>query len=275
MVWQIRKKVFLLHTSAGYVTDNVLGRVYTVNPNNREAFHMHLLLHHVRGSISFVDLKTVIVRDEYGGIFEIKPCSIYTEACQVLGLLEDDSLWYQAMEEAAVPQSSVLLRNLFAILVAARRNNPTENIEYCDALFINTLLILEDKILSITGNKLAPYGLPEPVHDQPELTSKDVLRETSYDVQPLRAFMEANVPRLTPDQQQAFIAITGMIGSERGGIVFLNTQKTLSVQSIAQKKNSVSVDGRVMMHNGDGFDVAYPGCGIPRMWHTQDARLDM
>ncbi|GFT87277.1 ATP-dependent DNA helicase [Trichonephila clavipes] len=35
-----------------------------------------------------------------------------------------------------------------------RRNNPIENIEYYDALFNNTLLILEDKILSITGNKL-------------------------------------------------------------------------------------------------------------------------
>ncbi|GFQ80571.1 ATP-dependent DNA helicase [Trichonephila clavata] len=33
--------------------------------------------------------------------------------------------------------------------------------------------------------------------------------------------MAANVPRLTPDQQQAFIAITGMIGSEKG-IVFLD-----------------------------------------------------
>ncbi|GFS47998.1 hypothetical protein TNIN_218181 [Trichonephila inaurata madagascariensis] len=77
----------------------------------------------------------------------------------------------------------------------------------------NTLLILEDKILSITGNKLARYGLPEPVHDHPELRSKDVLRETSYAVQALRAYMAANVPRLTPDQQQVFIAITEMIGS--------------------------------------------------------------
>ncbi|GFU96283.1 ATP-dependent DNA helicase [Trichonephila clavipes] len=172
----------------GYVTDNALARVYTVHPNNREAFHMRLLLHHVRGPISFEDLKTVIVRDEDGDILEIKPCSTYTEACQVLGLLEDDSHWYQAMEEAAVSQSPAQLH----------------------------------KILSITGNKLALYGLPEPVHDQPELTSKDVLREISYDVQALRAYVAANVPRLTPDQQQAFIAITGIIGSERGGIVFLD-----------------------------------------------------
>ncbi|GFY42193.1 ATP-dependent DNA helicase [Trichonephila inaurata madagascariensis] len=220
-VRQIRKKGVPLADFPGYVTENALGRVYTVHPNNIEAFHMRLLLHHVRGPISFEDLKTVIVRDEDGDILEIKPCSTYTEACQVLGLLEDDSQWYQAMEEATVFQSPTQRHNFFAILVAVcslkkpitlwenhkedmteellhqtRRNNPTENIEYCDALFNNTLLILEDKILSITGNKLALYGLPEPVHDEPELTTKDVLRETSDDVQELRAYMAANVPRL-------------------------------------------------------------------------------
>ncbi|GFW57524.1 ATP-dependent DNA helicase [Trichonephila clavipes] len=246
-VWQIRKKGVAFADFPGNVTDNTLERAYTVHPNNTEAFHMRLLLHHVRGPIPFEDLKTVIVRDEDDDILEIKPCSTYTEACQVLGLLEDDSHWYQAMEEAAVSQSLAQLRNLFAILVTvcglnkpitlwenhkedmtedflhqARRNNPTENIEYSDALFNNTLLNLEDKILSITRSKLALYGLPEPVHDQPELTSKDVSRETSYDVQALRAYMTANMPRLTPDQQQAFIAITRMIESERGGIVFLD-----------------------------------------------------
>ncbi|GFY72133.1 uncharacterized protein TNIN_87991 [Trichonephila inaurata madagascariensis] len=78
-----------------YAIDNALGRMYIVHPNNREAFYMRLLLHHVRGPISFEDLKTVIVRDEDGDILEIKPCSTYTEACQVLRLLEDDSHWYQ------------------------------------------------------------------------------------------------------------------------------------------------------------------------------------
>ncbi|GFR04659.1 ATP-dependent DNA helicase [Trichonephila clavata] len=195
----------------------------------------------------FEDLKTVIVRDKDGDILEIKPCSTYTEACQVLGLLEDDSHWYQVMEEAAVSVTSTTPYLLchFGCCVCglnkpitlwenhkedmtvdslhqARRNNPTENIEYCDALFNNTLLILEDKILSITGHKLALYGLPEPMHDQPELTSKDVWKETCYDVQALRVYIAANVPRLTPDQQQAFIAITGMIGIERGGMVFLD-----------------------------------------------------
>ncbi|GFW84921.1 hypothetical protein TNCV_682091 [Trichonephila clavipes] len=64
-----------------YVTDNALGRMSTVHPNNREAFRMRLLLHHVRGPISFEDLKTVIVRDDDNDILEIKPSSTYTEAC--------------------------------------------------------------------------------------------------------------------------------------------------------------------------------------------------
>ncbi|GFX44717.1 ATP-dependent DNA helicase [Trichonephila clavipes] len=147
------KKGVPLADFPGYVTNNALGRVYIVHPNNREAFHMRLLLHHVRGPISFEYLKTVVVRDEDGDILEIKPCSTYTEACQVLGLVEDDFHWYQAMEETAVSQSPAQLRNLFAILITvcglnkpttlwenhkkdmtedflqkARRNNPTENI---------------------------------------------------------------------------------------------------------------------------------------------------
>ncbi|GFQ96823.1 ATP-dependent DNA helicase [Trichonephila clavata] len=209
-VWQIRKKGVPLADFPGYVTHNALGRVYTVHPNNREAFHVHLLLHHVRGPISFEDLKTVVVRDEDGDILEIKSCSTYTEACQVLGLLEDDSHLYQAMEEAAVSQSPAQLSNLCHLVAVCGLNKP----------------ILEDKILSITGHKLALYGLPEPVQDQPELTSKDVLRETSFDVQTHRAYMAANVPRLTPDQQQAFIALTGMIRSERGGIAFVDAPLT-------------------------------------------------
>ncbi|GFS32421.1 ATP-dependent DNA helicase [Trichonephila inaurata madagascariensis] len=67
-------------------------------------------------------LKYVIVRDEDGDILEIKPCSTSIEACQVLGLLEDDSHWYQAMDEAAVSQSPAQRRNLFAILVSVYPN---------------------------------------------------------------------------------------------------------------------------------------------------------
>ncbi|GFY51340.1 hypothetical protein TNIN_416581 [Trichonephila inaurata madagascariensis] len=86
MVWQIRKKGVPLADFPGYGTNNALGRVYTAHPKNREAFHTHLQLHHVRRPISFEDLTAVSVRDEDGEILEIKLCSTYSEACQVLGL---------------------------------------------------------------------------------------------------------------------------------------------------------------------------------------------
>ncbi|GFT52766.1 ATP-dependent DNA helicase [Trichonephila clavipes] len=76
------------------------------------------------------------------------------------------------------------------------------------------------------------------------MISKDVLRETSYEVQTRRAFMEANVPRLTPEQQQAFKAITGIMGSERGGIVFLMHQGDLSAGQFANKSLQIG-DGKV------------------------------
>ncbi|KAL4126243.1 hypothetical protein QTP88_010468 [Uroleucon formosanum] len=39
--------------------DHVLGRVYTVHPNNTECYHLHMLLREIRGPISFEALKTV------------------------------------------------------------------------------------------------------------------------------------------------------------------------------------------------------------------------
>ncbi|GFX14943.1 hypothetical protein TNCV_4897111 [Trichonephila clavipes] len=72
-----RKKGVPLLTS-GYVTDNALGRVYTVHLTTEEHFpHAPPVAHHVRGPISFEHLKTVVVRDEDGDILENKPCSIH------------------------------------------------------------------------------------------------------------------------------------------------------------------------------------------------------
>ncbi|GFY61696.1 ATP-dependent DNA helicase [Trichonephila inaurata madagascariensis] len=129
------------------------------------------------------------------------------------GMLEDDSHWYQAMEEA--------------VCLSHQHNSVTS---------LPFWLPYVDKTQSITGNKLALYGLLEPVHDQPELTSKDVLRETSYDIQAIRDYMAANGPRPTPDQQQTFIAITGMIG--RDGKVPEDPSTGLIIMSCGQIVNS-------------------------------------
>lgn len=59
---------------------NALGRVYTVHPNNTECYFLRILLHEVKGPTSFASLKTVNGEE----------CETYREACQKLGLLEND-----------------------------------------------------------------------------------------------------------------------------------------------------------------------------------------
>lgn len=62
---------------------DAMGRIYTVHPSNIECFYLRLLLINVRGPESFRDLRTV------DGVL----CVTYREACQKLGLLEDDTHW--------------------------------------------------------------------------------------------------------------------------------------------------------------------------------------
>ncbi|XP_062817668.1 uncharacterized protein LOC134293583 [Anolis carolinensis] len=84
--WNASRKVFSKRKQgmsvSGHdaVASEALGRVYTVHPNNAECFFLRILLHTVRGPMSFAFLKTV----------NGEVCNTFREACQKLGLLEDD-----------------------------------------------------------------------------------------------------------------------------------------------------------------------------------------
>ena len=88
--------------------DDILGRVYTVHPNNSECYYLRILLHEIRGPTSYEDIKTI------DGV--IHPT--FQSACRALGLLEDDKHWNQTLEDAAVCESPHKLRELFAIMLA-------------------------------------------------------------------------------------------------------------------------------------------------------------
>lgn len=90
----------------GVKKSNVLGRVYTVHPSNVECYYVRMLLHHVRGTTSFLDLKIV---DDH---------PTFQRACQELGLLQDESHWNSTLEEAALLQSVSNLRELFVTMIA-------------------------------------------------------------------------------------------------------------------------------------------------------------
>ena len=99
----------------------VLGRVHTTSPCQEECFYLWLLLHHVRGSQSFSDLRTV-----NGDL-----CSSFREACFKLSFLEDDNQYHLAMQEASVSNSAASLRSLFAVILTwCEPSNPLEIYEH-------------------------------------------------------------------------------------------------------------------------------------------------
>ncbi|XP_060809966.1 uncharacterized protein LOC132904053 [Amyelois transitella] len=140
---------------------DTIGRVYTVHPNNAECFYLRMLLHEIRGPTSFTDLRTI------NGYL----CQTYREACQRLGLLENDNHWELTLQEATLTASAEQLRELFAIILTTcnpsnpkrlwdafkrsmsddilyqiRQTNPELTIEFNDDIFNETLIRLEDKL---------------------------------------------------------------------------------------------------------------------------------
>ena len=233
---------------------DALGRVYTVHPNNFECFFLRLLLHTVRGPTSFEALRTVNGRN----------CATFREACQLMGLLEDDAQWDATMAEAATVQSPARLRNLFVILlitcgpsnpgqlwesykesltedilIQARRQNPGMTLDYTPDMFNQTLIILEDKALGMAGKELKQLGLPTPQRTLGDRLSREMLRETSYDLNDLKTYVSTNEPLLVMDQRAAYNAILDRIKRKAGGIIFLDapggTGKTFVINLLLAK----------------------------------------
>ena len=86
---------------------DIIGRVYTVHPNQFECFCLRILLHNVRGPMSFEHLRTV-----NGEVF-----TGFREACLELGLLEDDRHWDETLEETEGCRVPRQLRSLFAVML--------------------------------------------------------------------------------------------------------------------------------------------------------------
>jgi hypothetical protein len=77
-----------------------------VNPAQGEAYYLHMLLHIIRGAISFSEIRTV-VGHEY---------PTFRLACQSLGLLGDDQEWSHALHDVAQWASPYQLRQLFVTI---------------------------------------------------------------------------------------------------------------------------------------------------------------
>lgn len=99
--------------SGGYT----IGRLIWVPPSTGELFYLRLLLTVVKGPTSYKDIRTV----------GDKTWDTFGEACQALGLLEDDKEYINAIKEAFCWGSGHFLRKLFVIMLLSNTlNRPVE-----------------------------------------------------------------------------------------------------------------------------------------------------
>ncbi|XP_062518309.1 uncharacterized protein LOC134193499 [Corticium candelabrum] len=215
----------------------VIGRVYAVHPKQQECFFLRLLLHHKRGPCSFDDLLTI----------DARKCQTFREACNCMGLLEEDLHWAMAMQEAAMRAGASTLRALFAVILttcdvadplaiwSAYRNDMTDDIlhqcrrearqpdmDYSDDMYNECLFRLQELVQQMSGQKLEEYGLPPVNRGHEDRLTVDLLREKSYDREALQQFVDENETNLTIDQRNIDLRITDMVDHGQGGIIFID-----------------------------------------------------
>lgn len=214
-----------------------MGRVYTIHPNNTECFYLRMLLHVIRGPTSFLHLKTV------EGIEH----ATFQSACLALGLLEDDKHWDNALEEAALSDHPVKLRDLFTImLVYCQLSNALalwekhkeslsedikrhlelelqgEELQNMNDVYNRCLILIEDAVLSIGGQNFIQYGLPQPTRTTDTLPNREYLIATNYDVNILEREVALRQETLTAEQQFVYDQIVESIETGTGQVFFLD-----------------------------------------------------
>ena len=235
--WNRRKRGAMVTGCPGIYKDEALGRVYTVHPGQQECFYLRILLHAVKGPTSFDALRTV----------NGQVCGTYREACFRRGLLESDAQWDATLTEATVSQSAGSLRNLFAIILAScevgnprelwdkykedlaedflhqiQVQNPSVEVQFNEATYNKALIVIEDKVLSLSGRKLTTFGLPSSSRTESDDMPREELQERSYNIDQLTLQLDTNLPRLLPDQRLAFNTIMTSVHQKSGGIYFLD-----------------------------------------------------
>ena len=90
-------------------------------------------------------------------------------------------------------------------------------------IYNETLIKIEDLVLSMSGKPLDKVGLPAPRRDRRLLVQDKLWREeTSYDPDVLDAYIELNEPLLVDGQRLAYETITQSVDSGAGGFIFVD-----------------------------------------------------
>ncbi|GFX51105.1 uncharacterized protein TNCV_2734561 [Trichonephila clavipes] len=146
----------LVNGWAGVKAGDALGRIYTVHVSNLQRCCLRILLNVTQGPLNLFDLKTVDTQER----------ETFRQACEVRVVGRGQPL-FERMDQV---------------------NN--------DLCLNESVRIIKDKIIKISGNKLSDFGMPT-TQCRGEL-SIDLIKELSYDTALLDAQVSDIEPRLLP-----------------------------------------------------------------------------
>ncbi|KAJ1689867.1 hypothetical protein LUZ63_014022 [Rhynchospora breviuscula] len=245
--WHEKEKVWKFR-QAGYR----LARMHFVQPTAGDLYYVRMLLNSTRGATSFDELRTV------NGVMY----STYKEACNAVGLLDDNSEWLYTMQEAAGSASCEQLRTMFVdILLYSDVADAKELWESCwnymgddivqnmrsahcnDQLTIHPdslrdyILHKLGDILFLRGYSLQYVNLPTPVLNRPTGFANRLLTEQySYNTADLRMRILDLLSGLNTEHKAVLDAVIQSVHSRQGQLFFVyghgGTGKTFVWQAI-------------------------------------------
>ncbi|XP_067947443.1 uncharacterized protein [Watersipora subatra] len=99
---------------------------------------------------------------------------------------------------------------------------PQISLDFGAEIFNKALILLEGKVINISGKRLEQLGFTLPCKDLDLLPQIELLRETNYDMVKLDRFVSSTEPNLTFDQNLVYGKILKAVDDEREAIFFLD-----------------------------------------------------
>ena len=97
---------------------------------------------------------------------------------------------------------------------------PEIQIQFNDDMYHECLILIEDKLHSISRKSLQDYGFPTLDRDKHVPLGSDYLKETTYDVEGLLSYVQENEQRLLDCQCTAYLTILNSVEENMGILIF-------------------------------------------------------
>ncbi|KAJ3702052.1 hypothetical protein LUZ61_005757 [Rhynchospora tenuis] len=241
-----------------------LARMLFVHPNVGELYYLRMLLNIVRGPTSFEEVRTI------DGVLY----STYKEACDALGLLDNDNEWLYTLQQVAGSATSQEVRRLFVdillysevtsalqlwdacwrlmgddILYKIRHRYRIPEFNCSDLILKDHILYeLEDMLLS-RGRSLDFVKLPQPTEERIYQGNNTLMaQQLSYNTLQLRAQAPVLLSGLNNEQKDILYQILDSVHGRQGKQFFVygpgGTGKTYLWSALTAKLRS---EGKIVL----------------------------